>query len=399
MDNSNPQDAQDMQEALAAYQAYKASKAQPQAPVTPSPAQPPLSYTPGGIPGQVYTDDPTAAARIGKMGVGAALGVGGGAAVDGLSGLSGLAARTGVNSGAAGLQRYFSNLIDKNPNPSEGVAGDSLLGGALSMGADAVSGAVGGIKRLYNTVQGARNADELQNTAQGAIRDATDKLRQSESQNVQTQLGGKNLTIDTTRIRGIHPEIDSILGKYATPYGDIPSEANVDAQDANKIRQLIDGEISYKKLGPFAQTAESAERDNQLRGQADNLRKQIHGLSPDLSDTFDQWSDNLNQSRALDKSADTAPLSAISGPNFDRYALLKKVDNETGSNLGKLGSQINDSRVMWDAQHNPRVFKLLDAVASPLVKGTYNGATEGGLFSKPAVLQSLFGTANSSGGQ
>lgn len=405
-DQQVPSDMADAQEAYQAYKAYKQYKAQQQ-PAQAQPASAPSEYAVAkGLPPDdsnnlpnVVGDPVDRLKTTAKVGTGIALGLGGMALTGGLEGLGGLAARTAVNGGAAGLQKYLSNRIDQNPNPSEGVVGNAALGGALSLGFDALSGLLGGAKRLYNTVQGARNADDLQDTAQAAIRDATARLKESEAQNVQQQLGGKTLGIDTTRIRGINPEIDSTLGKYATPYGDIPSEASVDAQDANKIRQLIDSEISYKKLGPFAQTAESAERDNQLRGLADNLRGQIHGISPDLSDTFDQWSDNLNQARALDKSADTAPLSAISGPNFDRYALLQKVDNETGSNLGQLGSQINDSRVMWDAVHNPRVFKMIDAVGSPLIKGAYNGATQGSTFSNPAVLQSLFGAANSSGGQ
>lgn len=314
-------------------------------------------------------------------------------------GLLNTASRALTNGGGVGLQKYLGNIIDQKQDPTEGVLKDTALGTMASAGVDAAKGFYGGAKNMYQTGKWAANPPAMQDTAIQAVGDATDKLRSSEAENLKKYLSGKTIDIDTSRIRGIHPEIDSILGKYATPYGEIPSNAKVSAEDANKIRSTLDQEMSYKKLGPFAQSAETAARDAQIKPLADQLRGQVHDLSPEVSDTFDQWSDNLNAARNLDKRAETAPLTVLTSPSIDRRALLQKVDDEVGTNLGRLGSQMNDAKNLSNATHNIQPLKALGALGSSGAKGLFYGATEGNALSDPRVLQSLFGlsNANSSG--
>lgn len=393
--NSNPQDAQDMQEALEAYQAYKAHKANAQPPssihapqgINPFAA---IATNPEGLPSMESARDPNFQKSVLKATSAALLAPAAGAEAAGM----GLLGRASVNAGAAGLQKYLSNLIDSKQDRTEGVPGAVGLGGALSVGTDALAGLLGGAARMYRTVKGAVNPAGMQDEAISAVSDATDKLRSSEAQNLKEALTGKSIDLDTTRIRGIHPEIDSVLNKYATPYGDIPSVVKADASDANQIRSILDQEMSYKKLGPFAQSAETAARDAQIKPLADQIRGQVHGVSPEVSDTLDQWSDNLNAARNLDKRAETAPMTVLTSPSIDRRALLQKVDSGVGTSLQDLGHQINDSKNLSNAVHQVQPIKAALTLGKSGVTGLFNGAQDGSVMSNPAVIQSLFGVKN-----
>lgn len=353
-----------------------------------------VSLAPRGAAQQDIKDveamDPQTKAMTAKLALGAVAGGLGGEAAAGM----GMLGRAGVNALSSGAQRYVGNLIDKKDDSTEGVLGSAGLGGAISLGADAVGGLYGGLKRMYQTGRWAADPAAMQDAAISAVSDATDKLKSSEAENLKNYLSGKSIPIDTTRIRGINPEIDSILGKYADPYGQINSGLTVEAQDANRIRQLLDGEISYRKLGPFAQTAEVAERDAAIKKLADNLRGQVHDVSPEVSDTLDQWSDNLNAARNLDKRAETAPITVLTSPSVDRRALLQKVDEQVGTNLQGLGSQLNDSKNLSNAVHNIQPLKALGTLGLAGLKGTANAASQGTALSDPAVVQSLFGAVN-----
>ena len=407
IDMSDP----DVKEALEAYQAYQADKAQraqniahptPDAADKAASAKAPqaLSLLRGGAAHQDIQDleqmpqgikDATAR---GIIGVGTA--VAGGAEAQG----AGMLARTAINAGGAGLQQYLGNLVTGKPDATEGVLGATATGGGLSVIGDALGGIYGAVKRPIQTWMNARNPAGLLDEARGAIADATDKLRSSQADNVRQQLQGKTLAIDTTRIRGIHPEIDSILDKTTDAYGQIPSVATVPAEDANKIRSILDQEMSYRKMGPFAQqNAEVAARDAQIKPLADNLRGQIHALSPKLSDTFDQWSDNLNQARALEGGAARSPVGMLASPSLDRQGLLQKVDGQVGTSLQDLGVRGEEAQQLALALATHRPIRIGESLAGPAVTGAYKGATQGNPLSSPAVLQSLFGTINTTQGQ
>jgi hypothetical protein len=160
----------------------------------------------------------------------------------------------------------------------------------------------------------------------------------------------------------------------ATPtrayYGGIPSELEVPAQDALKIRRLIDGEVSYKKLGPYAQTAEAAERDAGLKAKADQIRGQIHGLGDDTSDILDQWSENIGYGKNLSKRAESTPTTVLTSPSIDRRALNKRVDEITGSDLTGLGEKLNDAKEMSNAMHSLNPLRMAGSAAGVGVKGS-----------------------------
>lgn len=313
-----------------------------------------------------------------------------------------------MGSAPAGLAKLATYLGGKGIGPMLGrIAANTGVGAVQGGAKGAATGAIAGTagealgalmgagQNVYQTIRKAANPAAAQDEAVSAITNATDKLKSSESENLSNYLGGKSLKIDTTRIRGIHPEIDSILSEHASnlsPYGDIPSELEIPAQDANKIRSLLDQEMTYKKLGPFAQTAETAQRDAAIKPLADQLRGQIHELSPEISDTLEQWSDNLNAARNLDKRAETAPMTVLSSPSFDRRALLQKVDQEAGTNLEGLGRQITNAKDLSNAFHNG-VHPIDAALATG--RAGLQGAVQGNEAAVPieVLLQGLFSKA------
>ncbi len=96
----------------------------------------PSSYNGGGMTATAAQANPSANEGFAKVGTGLALGGVAGAAADALGG--GMAANAGANAGASGLQKYLSNLMDKNPDSTQGVVGNAALGGAAGA---AISGA------------------------------------------------------------------------------------------------------------------------------------------------------------------------------------------------------------------------------------------------------------------
>lgn len=334
-------------------------------------------------PADAMLADPEGTKTQAKIGTAMALGGMVAPAVEG----AGFLARTGANAAVGGATKYAANKIDDKENGFEGVPGAALTGGAVSAGADALGGIYGGVKQMIQTGKWAADPTEMQNAASAAIEDATSKLKASEAENLKNALAGKSVAINTTEIKGIHPDIDAILANHADSYGTIPSNVTMSAEDANDIRRTLDSQLSYKKLGPFAQTAEVAERDQQLKGLADGIRGQIHDVSPEVSDTLDQWSDNLGQARNLDKRAETAPVTVLTSPSIDRRALLQKVDNQVGTNLVATGSQMNDAKNLGNAVHQLQPVKAIGALGMSGAKGALPAVAAGGSLSNPSVIQ------------
>jgi len=94
----------------------------------------PSSYNGGGMTAAAAQANPGANEGFAKVGTGLALGGAAGAAADALGG--GMAANAGANAGASGLQKYLSNLMDKNPDSTQGVVGNAVTGGVMSAGLD-----------------------------------------------------------------------------------------------------------------------------------------------------------------------------------------------------------------------------------------------------------------------
>lgn len=307
----------------------------------------------------------------------------------GKGGLGPVLSRIGLNTGLGGAQGAINNPEDR----LGGAARGAVVSGTLSTGLEGLGGLASSLKRMYDTSRMAANPVQMQNKAIEAVTDATGKLRESEAANLQNQLGGKTLKIDTTRIRGISPEIDNILQAKAGPYGDIASEVELSATDANKIRSLLDQEMTYRKLGPFAQNAETATQDARIKPLADQLRGQVHGINPEVSSTFDDWSENLNAARNLEKRAETAPVTVLTSPSVDRRALIQKVDDAVGTKLGSLGKQLNSAKNLSNAVHDIKPFKALGTLGLEGARGLSEGSPN---LDNPAVLQSLFALTNSS---
>lgn len=274
----------------------------------------------------------------------------------------------------------------------QGGAQGALMGAGAGALGEAVGGLIGSGKNVVQTSRMAANRARTQDIALEAIDEATGKLKSSEAENLSRYLGDKTIPIDTTKIRGISPQVDELLSAHASkisPYGDIPSELNIPATDANKIRSLLDQEMTYKKLGPYAQTSETLARDAVIKPQADQLRAQVHNVSPEVSNTLDQWSENLNAARNLDKRAESAPMRVLSSPSFDRRALLQKVDEQVGTNLQDLGTQITNAKALSNAFHGS--IHPIDA-ATALGSAATQGLRQGSSASVPAemLLQGLF---------
>jgi hypothetical protein len=305
------------------------------------------------------------------------------AATAGMTGLKGLLARSAV----AGMQSGATSVANLDPDTDAKTkaiefAKAAPVGVLSQAGGEALSGVGRAITRPFQTAKLALNPVKAQDTASEAIESATEKLRSSQAEKLGQQLSGKQLGVDTTQLKGISPEIDNILSKYQSPYGDLQSRINLDAQDANTIRSLIDQQTSFKKLGPFARSAEAAASDISLNAKANELRKGLHGLGSDVSQTYDDWAAMLNQAKSLEASGNRSPISTLATSSPDKSALLQRVDQEIGSNLSGLGNQLKASQdLSWK---NP-VPLFTEAGA-----GLKEGITKAGGQTAPVINQGLF---------
>lgn len=353
-----------------------------------------IGYTPGGTPASAALADPEGNERNAKIGVGLAVGGATAPLTAGMSGISGILGRAGVNAAGSSLQQYFGNLMDKQP-ATQNTGFAAGLGAAGSMAGDAIGGLAGLVKRPISTAMLAANPSKMSDMASGALNDGMDRLKSSESDNIAGMLQGKQVPVTTNQLTGIHPEIDSILSKYQGPYGDLPSEVSMDGQDANKVRSILDQEMSYKKLGPWAQSAETSARDSMIKPQADAIRGSVHDLDPELSDTIDKYSENLEMAKKLKSGAANSPTNTLTSGNTDQRGLFQDIDDRTGTNLQDLSSKLNDAKNLGNAIHGDKLGRAVEALGVSAVKGFGRGASDGNALSDPAVLQTLFGTASS----
>ena len=248
--------------------------------------------------------------------------------------------RVGTGAAAGAAEGAARNPQDR----ASGAITGGLTGLGAGIGGEALGSALQAVSRPIKTAKMAMNPADMNKMAGDAIEDATKRLKSSEATNLAEQLKGKQVSLDTTRIRGIDPEIDSILASKANPYGEIPSEAAFDATEANKIRQILDSNVSYKKLGPHARSAEVAASDEGLKSNADRIRGQLHDISPGVSETYDQWAENLSAARSLDKGSQTNPVNVLTSPS--KQGLNQSVDRAVGTDLRGLGSQLEAAKEM-----------------------------------------------------
>lgn len=216
----------------------------------------PASYTPGGTPAQASIDNPEATKALANVGTGLALGGIGGAITGGIEGVSGIAARAATNAGGAGLQKYFSNLMNGN-NSSQGVTGNAILGGGLSALGDSIAAPF------------KAGADKLMQYSVGMRKNIPGVGTSLIDQGV---MGTKNMMEDqvTTKL----PEVE---GKLQDLVKDL--KGNIDAKDignavSQKLKNFIlpNGEIPANMQPAVDKVRATAENLSQLgKGQ---------GLSP-----------------------------------------------------------------------------------------------------------------------
>ncbi len=354
------------------------------------------NYKPSGIGKQAVDEHPymnMGGKLAGGLTTGAVAGLGTSAIAPTGSGVLQSLGRIAANT-AGGAAQGYATAPEEGSSRGQGAAMGGLLGGGLSAGLETAGGLYGAGKRMYDTSRLATDPARMQDKALGAISDATGKLSRSEAANLEQGLAGKSLGIDTTRLKGVSPEIDDILtagARKVSPYGDIPSELNLPAQDVDKIRKGLDSAQSWKKLGPYAQDAESATKDAFLKSQADKLRGQLHGVSPEVSDTYDLWRQNLEFGKNLANRAESAPTTVLTSPSIDRRALLQKVDETVGTDLRGLGEQLNAAKGLSNAAHN---FAPVDAAKILAVESLRGGAKGAATLDDPRLVQSLFSGIN-----
>lgn len=272
-------------------------------------------------------------------------------------------ARLGINTGLSAGAEALATPEDR----AGGALTGAIKGLGMGMLGEGVGALAGAGRDLYKTSRFALDPVRAQDTAKESLFSATDKLRASEAQNLANSLQGKKMSIDTTELSGIHPEIDATLGKYKDAYGGLPSRVDMDAMEGHNIRSKLDQQMSYKQKGPFAQTAETLASDARLKKLADPLRAQEHALSPQTSDILDQWSENLNIAGGLDRRANRAPMGALTSGSGDQQALLQRVDQTIGSDLSTLGAQLA----------NAEKLKTFTGAVPAVLRSGLRGASQG----------------------
>lgn len=414
-DNNN-----DLQEAYKAYQAYKAYKAykaqrNPAAPEKQSYVQTAIqnmggaNVANGNEPAQDMLNDPEGTKAQAKLGVGLAMGAATPAIEAG--GLAGPAIRAVVNGGEAGLQKYFSNIVDNKSDPTEGVGGNALLGGLVSSGADAAGA---GMSRLadkamlravgltkYLKGMGNKLADMgIWGTKEGMANSVSEKLAEKEGQlkdlvsGLQGNVSGKDMadaimqkgqegsqlvTRSGRTLNGLSGDLDQV--KQAAGQFDpsvIGAEGPVEQLSPDDLLDLKrQGEmLGYTNSGSPATSTQAGIG----RAIANKSRSSLADMSNDDTRKIlgDEQALTLAQ-KSLGKPETLSKLpigfGEISGAGVGRV-----LGGEPGAMLG-LG--INEASR----------FPLINSLFGQAMQ---KGANASSAVANPAVLQSLFGAGNAS---
>lgn len=322
-----------------------------------------------------------------KVFAGLGLGGAGSLATSGLTGIAGIAARAGANAGSAGLQKYFSNILDKKQDPSEGVVGNSLVGGGLSLGADAVSS---GASKL---------ADWLQQAASGMT-----KYRPGVGNNLVDQgIWGTKNGMANQVAEALPAKEQEVQNAVAGISGNSDSQPISDAirRLGEKFKLPSTGEVGANMSG-YAQKVNDAADEFASMGEGGEL------TPADLLATKRQgdWVGYTNSgNKATSLEADIGNAQADKA----REMLSNMSDGETARKLADEQALILATKALTKPDSIPNglgakaIFMkvpgqslLGSAAAQGLQKGVAGGANT---LSDPRVLQSLFGlsNANSSG--
>lgn len=318
-----------------------------------------------------------------RVGAGIGLGMAAAPMMEG----AGLLSQMATQGGAAGLQKYFSNLVDQKQDPTEGVVGNTALGaltqgglGVASKGAtklaDWLQQAASGMTK-YRPGVGNNLVDQgiwgTKNSMANQVAEAL-PAKEQEVQDAVSSISGNS------DVQPISDAISSLKGKFLQP--STGEAAPRMAGYAQKVSDAADefssmgegGEatpqdlLSFKRQGDYDAYTNSGNKATSLeaeigQAQADKAREMLSSLSD--GETARKLADE--QALILAKKSLTKPDSIPGG--FGAKAFFMKLP---GQSLFGSGS------------------------AQALQKGAAGGANA---LSDPRVIQSLFGlsNANSSG--
>lgn len=308
---------------------------------------------------------------IGEGAVGAAAGAALAPALPEM-GIAGVASRMAANTGITGLEGYL-----KKPNPGEDRLENAMQGAKYGAIGSAVGEGLSGLGRLAQTGYLAGHPTALRDIAKGRLEDAAGALEKSEAQNLSQALEGQKVSVDTTQIRGLLPEVDEMLYGHATklsPYGDIPSQMSIPASDAQKIKVMLDKAGGY--TNPTFGTPEAMEQGQRFSAAADSLRPGLRSVNG-ASDIYDRWSQNLNDASKLSKMADRKPITQMASFNPDKEALFERAAKVSGVDLPSQAEQVSAATDFQRLMKRPNAFSAAEAGGQSLgeiLRGALGGS-------------------------
>lgn len=295
----------------------------------------------------------------------------------------GVLGRASTNAGSAGLQKYLSNLANGDSDRTQSVGANMAVGGATSLGADAVSAGSGKLADwlqqaavgMNKYVPGIGNKLAKMGVwgTKGGMADQVSEMLPQKEQEVQNAVSSIKGNADA---QPISDSIAKLGGRFKLPSsGDVApgmeNYASKVSDAADEFRSMGEGgELSpqdllhIKRQGDWLGYTNSGNPATSLeaeigRAQADKAREMLSSMSDG------QTANRLGEEQALilAKKALTKPDSIPSG--FGAKAIFSKLPGQ--SLFGSMGAQ-----------------------------GLQKASNVSGATADPELLQSLFGVSNGS---
>lgn len=209
---------------------------------------------------------------------------------------------SGAIGGIEGLLRAPNEGEDRLGNAASG-AGTGLVAG---VGGEVLSKAAGAVKGLYNAIR------------PGSL--------QEQSQTLKGLLSGKSVDVDPSRLKGVAPDAERMLGASGIEHGlgDVP----VSATWANQQRQALD-KVSHSPM-----TGLPMPKSQEEYAAANYLRDKVNHISPDVGRASAELSSNITSKGDLKEAWDMLTQEGRAGKAITKAGVGLSGAAARGAGLG-----------------------------------------------------------------
>lgn len=240
---------------------------------------------------------------------------------------------------------------DSTSSRPMGALKGAAIGGTLGTAGEGIQSLLSGAGRVVGTgkmaLQMSRGDPALQAQARNAIGDAAESLgTQTHRPDLDAKLAAAQVEINPTQYMGHSPEVDQLLRNaiaQQSPTGTIPSSLKVSGTALNDIRRQLDAGLPWKQQAYGSLSPQQIKSGGDMLDAANNARTNLHSISPDIDQAFNDVSSAYSGQSALNKMS-AKPLTALTSKNLDQKANISSLGDRAGTNLGDLSSQLRSAK-------------------------------------------------------